>query len=248
MEHVIQKLKEYKEQVDLKKRFKWSFNLSNPIFNDSERKKNQEEGSAFDQNVSLKKLLNDKYQENSESTELDFWIINDWGGIRGFKPNERNIVKIEKFKKELEKGSLTLESFNTISSLSKLASFIDLDNFVIYDSKVIYTLNWLILSCENQQKLTEKYFPIPSGRNKIIANFDMNTIINIAHLSEYVNNTSVYIPKQQAYFDFCKFVKNATKEIYGTDTKPYKLEMLLFTLADEEIFGELKEKIKITVQ
>ena len=118
---------------------------------------------------------------------------------------------------------------------------------MIYDSRVIYTLNWLILTCENQKGLKEKYFPMPSGRNKIIADFDMNTIVNVSHISEYIEKTELYIPKQNAYFEFCDFIKTNTKLIYGENSKPYELEMLLFTLADKEIFKDLKERIKITI-
>lgn len=88
---------------------------------------------------------------------------------------------------------------------------------MIYDSRVIYTLNWLILTCENQNGFKKKYFPMPSGRNKIIADFDMNTIVNIFHISEYAENTDLYVNQQNAYFEFCDFIKTNTKLIYGED-------------------------------
>ena len=74
----------------------------------------------------------------------------------------------------------------------------------------------------------------------------MNTILNLFHLSEYNNGESFYISYQQAYFDFCDFVKSTTTEVFGSESKPYQLEMLLFTLADREIFEDIKGKIKIT--
>ena len=74
----------------------------------------------------------------------------------------------------------------------------------------------------------------------------MNTIINISHISEYMEKAELFVSQQEAYFDFCDFIKKATKEIYGINAKPYELEMLLFTLADKEIFKELKERIKIS--
>ena len=244
---VIEQLKIYANQIDLIKRFHYNFDISDSIFNSSEKKKLSNDKNQFDKNERLKWILKEKYEKTSNTTPLDYWIINEWGGIRGFKPNERNIEKILNFRKQLEKRKLSLDSFSTISSLSKLSSFIDPDNFVIYDSRVIYSLNWLILSCENQDVFKEKYFPIPSGRNRIIIDFDMNTIINITHISEYVQNEYLYISQQQAYFDFCEFVKNASKEIYGTNSKPYKLEMLLFILADKEIFEDMKAKINMTI-
>jgi hypothetical protein len=246
MKNVIEKLKKFSNQIDLKKRFDFNFNISNKIFSSIETEQLSTDKNPYDQNVRLKWILSEKYKTNTEQNFIDFWIINNWGGIRGFKPNERNIEKVKRFKKQLDKRKLSLDCFSTISSLSKISSFIDPENFVIYDSRVIYTLNWLILTCENQNGFKEKYFPMPSGRNKIIADFDMNTIVNISHISEYVDNTELYITQQKAYFEFCDFIKTNTKLIYGENSKPYQLEMLLFTLADKEIFKDLKERIKIT--
>tara|TARA_R110002096_G_scaffold146095_1_gene304335 strand:+ start:691 stop:1452 length:762 start_codon:yes stop_codon:yes gene_type:complete len=246
MKNVIEKLKEFSNQIDLKERFDFNFDITDKIFSTKETEQLLAEKNPFDQNVRLKWILSEKYKTNTEQNFIDFWIVNNWGGIRGFKPNERNIEKVQRFKKQLEKRKLSLDCFSTISSLSKISSFIDPENFVIYDSRVIYTLNWLILTCENQNGFKEKYFPMPSGRNKIIADFDMNTIVNVSHISEYIDNTELYISQQNAYFEFCEFIKTNTELIYGENSKPYKLEMLLFTLADKEIFKDLKERIKIT--
>ena len=246
MKNVTEKLKDFSNEIDLKERFDFNFEITDEIFGSKETEQLSTDKNPFDQNVRLKWILSEKYKTNTEQNFIDFWIVNNWGGIRGFKPNERNIEKVRRFKKQLEKRKLSLDCFSTISSLSKIASFIDPENFVIYDSRVIYTLNWLILTCENQNGFKKKYFPMPSGRNKIIANFDMNTIVNISHISEYVENTELYVSQQNAYFEFCDFIKINTQFIYGENSKPYELEMLLFTLADKEIFEDLKERIKIT--
>ena len=150
MENVIKILKNYSKKIDLKKRFDFNFDISNNIFNSVEKNQLIVKKNAFEQNVSLKWILSEKYKNSSEQNLIDFWIINDWGGIRGFKSNDRNIDKVRRFKNQLLKRKLSLDCFSTISSLSKISSFIDPEKFVIYDSRVIYTLNWLILTCENQ--------------------------------------------------------------------------------------------------
>ncbi|RUA34487.1 MAG: hypothetical protein DSY77_05090 [Bacteroidetes bacterium] len=246
MEKVIERLKMYKNQIDMAERFNFSIDNFDSILDTKERERLFFKKSPFYQNIQLKEILKEKYEKTSNTTPLDFWIINEWGGIRGFKANDRNQEKIRKFREQLIKRKLTLDSFSTISSLSKLSSFIDPDNFVIYDSRVIFTINWLILTCENQNNLKIKYYPMPNGRNKIISDFDMNTIINVVHVLDYHEN-SLFIHKQQAYFNFCDFIKSATKEIFDKDTKPYQLEMLLFTLADKEIFNEIKNRLKISL-
>jgi hypothetical protein len=160
MHNVIKKLKEYGNQIDLKKRFDFNFDPSDKIFSTEETKLLKTHQNPFEQNVELKWILSQKYQTNSEQNFIDFWIINVWGGIRGFKPSDRNIDKILRFKKQIEKGRLSLDCFSTISSLSKISSFLNPEKFVIYDSRVIYTLNWLILTRENQNELNEKYYLI----------------------------------------------------------------------------------------
>lgn len=246
MNNVIEKLKAYASQIDLGERYIYNFDSSDAIFNFSEIERLTKGKNPFDQNVSLKWILKNKYEKTEESTPLDFWIINNWGGIRGFKATDKNKEKIKAFRKQIIKGRLSKDSFSTISSLSKISSFVDPDNFVIYDSRVIYTLNWLILTCENHENFKQRYYPMPSGRNKIISDFDMNTILNLFHIQEYSQEQSLFISQQNAYFDFCGFVKKATTKVFGNNSKPYELEMLLFTLADQEIFEELREKIKIT--
>lgn len=245
MRQVVFKLKNYSEEIDLRTRFKINFDVENPLFTSSEVNKLKSFQNGFDLNIKLKQVLSEKYKENVDQNLIDYWIINVWGGIRGFKSNDRNIEKIIKFKKEIRKGKLSLESFGTISSLSKIASFLEPDKYVIYDSRVIYTLNWLILTCENQNGFRQKYFPIPNGRNKKMNDFDLKTILNLTHLSEYSNQVDLFYTPQTAYFEFCDFVKIAGNEIFGPNSKPFELEMLLFSLADQEIFQDIKSRLKL---
>lgn len=247
MKNVLNKLHEFNSQIDLKNRFDYVFNNDSKIFTNSEIESLNEKSNNYDKNIHLKALLKIKYENLEEdSTSIDFWLINQWGGINGFKPNERNITKINTFKEQLKKGKLSKDTFGTISSLSKVSSFLNPKEYVIYDSRVIYALNWLILTTENNESLKSLYFPMPTSRNKILTDFDMNTIINLSHINSYTNGEKLFIPYQTAYFQFCKFIKEGAIELYGAETKPYQLEMLLFTLADNEIFNEIKNKIKIS--
>ncbi len=246
MEKVLDRLKYYAEQVDIKERYLFSFETDDEVLTPDEQAKLDAINNLYDKNVKLKWILNRKYEEGY-GIELDFWIINKWGGIKGFKKNERNISKIKEFKEQLKVGRLTRNTFGTISSLSKLASFMHPEDYVIYDSRVIYSLNWLLLTTENKDGLKNLYFPTPIGRNKIITGFDMNTIINLFNVDAYQNKTPLYNSYKDAYFKFSRFMKYGAKEIYGEDAKPYQLEMLLFTLADEEVFEEMMKKILVEI-
>jgi len=248
MENVIDKLKQYNQKVDLGERYTEDVPIEGKDIFNSDCEYLESIKNIYERNVALKGLLCEKYKTANadEIALIDFWIINDWGGIKAFKRNNKNIEKLEKFRKELENQKLTVASFDTISSLSKVASFMKPSDFVIYDSRVIYTLNWLILSCENKDGFKEKYYRMPSGRNKKISTYDLNTIIKIAHLSKNLKESDLFFSKQEAYFKYCSFVKEHTKSVCGDNAKPYQLEMLLFTLADKEILKELKDKVKIS--
>lgn len=245
MKEVLKKLKSLSKEINLSERFNYNFEI-NHIFNNNDKKKLTDQKNLFIRNKILKQIIREKYEQKNDYLELDFWIINEWGGIRGFKENQKNIGKINKFKKQIFSDKITKESFSTISSLSKIASFINPDKFFIYDSRVIYSLNWLILTCENQEHINEKYFPLPNGRNKIISNYDMNTIINISHINQFENPKELYTKEQDAYLRYCDFIKNGSREVFNGEVNSFELEMLLFTIADEEIFQDIKRNIKIT--
>lgn len=248
MKNVIEKLKQYNSKINLSERFlSAGFDITDEIFNFSEKEVLSKGINSFEKNILLKQILHKKYNENKSNNDLDFWVINSWGGIRGFKKTEQNITKLNKFKHQILTNKLTLDTFSTISSLSKVASFINPNEFVIYDSRVIYSLNWLILTSENQENFNVKYFPIPTGRNKIISDFDMNTILNLSHLTEYESNKKIFYNHQEAYHRYCDFIKQNHLTICGINSKPFELELLLFTLADKEIFEEIKSSFHLNM-
>jgi len=155
MKNVIDRLVKYSKEIKLDEEYDYEFEISEAIFEPSEMEELEKIENLFERNVSLKKLLKEKYKTSSDTTKIDFWIINKWGKIRGFKENDVNVRKIKSFKNQLNSNKMSLDIFGTISSLSKISSFIDPDRFVIYDSRVIYALNYLILTSENQDGFKE---------------------------------------------------------------------------------------------
>ena len=63
MREVIQKLKEYGNQIDLKSRFAYGFDIYDELFEHSESKTLSNEINPYDQNVKLKWILNKKYKK-----------------------------------------------------------------------------------------------------------------------------------------------------------------------------------------
>lgn len=242
MTTLIKKINYYKKQIKLADRFNKLFPIDANILATKDKKFLNEIENGFDRTLMLKELIRRRAKGIYNNTELNFWIINKWGGIKTFKQTQKNIEKIKIFEKQLKKKKLTKDTFGTISSLSKIPSFIDPDNFVIYDSRVIFTLNWLILTTKNHNL---KFFPMPTGRNKILVDFDMNTIIHLTHLTQYQNKEDIFISHQDAYFAYCDLIKKLSIEVFGVNAKPYLLELLLFTISDKEIFAELKEMTEV---
>ncbi|WP_291123613.1 hypothetical protein [Flavobacterium sp. UBA6046] len=175
------------------------------------------------------------------------WIINKWGGIGSFKDSELNKQRISKFESGLKKRKLSKDLFSVISSLSKIASFMNSEEYFVYDSRVIYSLNWLILK---NNIPNAKFFPMPESRSKILTLFDLNTIINLFYMENITNDeytSKLFFDTKNAYFLYCDLIKELSKELFP-DLKPYYLEMLLFVIADNQIFDDLRSTVQLTIK
>ena len=228
MDKFIKRLKELSDKVPLEENFDWEFPVS-PI----EIPENI--SSAYLKNIYLKENFN-KVLQNDLNLTNHYWIIQEWGGIKSLKQNDRNDEKIKKFKKQLDSGELTKEIFSLISSFSKLASFINPNEYAIYDSRAIYSLNWLLFNFTNEEEL----YPQPSGRNPKLSQYDLPTIVRLS------KKGNTYKSHKTAYQDYCNLLKKLSKKIYN-DEKPYKVEMLLFIIAPTIIIECIKEKTKLTI-
>ena len=187
-------------------------------------------GSNYDRNVYLKCHLAPTLKgDNSKQLDIHFWIIQRWGGINTFKKNKKNIDRIIKFKKELDNKSISRDSFKVIPSLSKIASFIDPNNFSIYDARTAAALNWLILNHSTSDLLLPKRY----GRNKKVEESKKRfkkELLNPGLNREY-KTIRAKGGQTDAYHRYCEFLKCYAPKVFGDDSPPYKLEMLLFTLA-----------------
>lgn len=229
MQKLIDKLIKLKNKYPIEEYFDWDFPASVPIQISENIKSN------FVKNIYLKEEFSEAL-ENDLDLKNHYWLIQEWGGIKSFKRNDSNDVKIKKFKQQLEQGKLTKESFDRISSFSKIASFLKPKEYVIYDSRVIYSLNWLLFNFTNEKEL----YPQPSGRNPKLSMYDMQTIIRLS------NQGHTYKSYKVAYHDYCNLVKDLSKKVYNSD-RPYELEILLFILAPDEIINSIKSNVKISI-
>ena len=193
--------------------------------------------SGYAKNVHLKENFHSIIGPD-QTLKSHYWAIQEWGGIGSFKKNEKNDHRIRSFMEELGKGKLTRRSFECISSLSKVASFIDHDTYVIYDSRAIYSLNWLLFNYSSEQAL----FPQPVGRSSDLAKYDMQTIFRLT------KRQFEFRSYKAAFHEYCKLIKHLSPEIFGSDSKPYKLEMLLFMIAPTWIIQNIENTVALEIK
>ena len=194
------------------------------------------EHTGYKKNVYLKDHFHTVISNDNELVS-HYWAIQKWGGIGSFKKNEKNDLRIEKFITELSKGELTKNTFDCISSLSKVASFIDPEKYVIYDSRVIYSLNWLLFNYSPEQSL----FPQPAGRSASLAKYDMQTIFRLTQKQHE------YRSHKDAFHEYCSLIKQLSLLVYGVNSKPYKLEMLLFMIAPTWVIENIENAVSLEV-
>jgi hypothetical protein len=191
---------------------------------------------SYSRNIYLKDNLR-KTIYGDKSLDTHYWVINDWGGIKSFKKNEKNNNRIKNFLVELDKNVLTRDSFRCISSLSKVASFINSDSYAIYDSRVIYSLNWLIFNYTNQIEL----FPQPIGRGFDLAKYEMQTIFRLTKRQYSYKSYKV------SFHQYCELLKKLTVELFGQHGKLYNVEMLLFMIAPTKIVNQIESSVSLTI-
>jgi len=257
---IVEYLKQYKK--DLPKLYTWKAKIDKlvdlGVIEDYELKE-LNSLSPFNREILLNDRINLKihevYKKDVEAfNKLCLWIIKDWGGILTAKDDD-TIELITTF--------LSTEkiSYKRIASASKVGAYMYPEQYIIYDSRVAYSLNWIILS-ENAGDI---YFPIPSGRNSKMTAFDMNVLIRMKHIENYnperisdmdkrqyikSKDKLLYIPDDDSYSELNCLIKEINSKLWEGEkaTKLFYTEMLLFSIADREIFKDITARIEIKIK
>ena len=202
--------------------------------------------------VNLK--LNETYLLDKDLfNRLCLWIVKDWGGIVTAKDSDTLKLIFQFLKADNPQ-------FNRISSTSKVGSYMFPEKYVIYDSRVAYSLNWIILS----KNAGDRFFPIPNGRNSKMSAFEMNVLIRLKNIDKYVpsvisemnkrmyirnKDKSNYIPEKDAYQELNKLIKIISERLWDREKSKmlYFTEMLLFSIADREVFVDITNKLSLII-
>lgn len=253
VDKIVEYLDKYKN--DLAKLYNWNANIERLVELDIITKKqfvDYNKLSPYEKELKLKKVVGRKLREAYKSCmkmfdDICLWIIKDWGGIRS--PSDEDTLALVKDYLKQEKPH-----FKRIASTSKVGTYMYPNTNIIYDSRVAYSLNWIILSTG----AGHQYFPIPAGRNSKMAAFDINVLIRLKNISayqtneirdldnkQYINNCdkNIYIKKSDAYDELKKLVRQINKKLWKGDIEKennlYYTEMLLYSIADREVFMEI---------
>ncbi len=257
IDKIVRYLNKYKSAIE--KLYTWNANIDRLLDLEILSKKEIEKinnMSAFHKEIELKKTIGKKLKELKDKTSFNnlcLWIIKDWGKITTGKDVE-TIQLIEAFLKD-EKPQ-----FKRIASSSKVGAYLNPQTNIIYDSRVAYALNWIILS-ENAGKF---FFPIPEGRNSKMLAFDMKVLIRLKNISLYktenieeldhkffIKNVDkkIFINEAEAYFQITKLIKEINQKLWEGDKERvqnlYYTEMLLFSIADREVFSEITNSVNL---
>lgn len=261
----IEKIVNYLEQFknDLPNLYTWKVKIEKlndlGVFDLKELEKLNELNS-YEREIILKDRINIKLHQSYKKDRDNFnklclWIIKDWGGILTAKDDKDTTELVSTFLNSDK------PSYKRIASASKVGAFMYPEKYIIYDSRVAYSLNWIILS-ENAGNF---YFPIPNGRNSKMAAFDMNVLIRMRNINHYhpkdiheldnrqhikKKDKSVYIPENESYTELNKLIREINNKLWENNKsdKLFYTEMLLFSIADREIFKEITEKIGLTLK
>lgn len=213
----------------------------------------------YEKEIVLKNKVNLKLHEYYKSDKVIFnnlclWIIKDWGGILTAKDSD-TLDLIHEFLQS------DRPHFKRIASASKVGAYMFPEKYVIYDSRVAYALNWIILS-ENAGDI---FFPIPSGRNSKMTAFEMNVLIRLKNIKHYSPNDitemdkrlyikqkdkSSYIPEKDSYSELNKLIRELSQKLWDSEKSKmlYFTEMLLFSIADREIFNDITKRLSLEIK
>ncbi len=227
--------------------------ISQSEYNDLNSKTSYEKELVLKKKVNLK--LHEYYKFNKVLFDkLCLWIIKDWGGILTAKDSD-TIELIEEF---LNSDN---PKYKRIASASKVGAYMYPEKYIIYDSRVAYTLNWIILS----EKAGDIFFPIPNGRNSKMTAFEMNVLIRLKNIEHYAPNDisemdnrlyinkkdkSNYISEKESYNELNKLILEISKQLWNAEKSKmlYYTEMLLFSIADREIFKDITNRLSLEIK
>ncbi len=147
-----------------------------------------------------------------------------------------------------------LFGFSGVASWSKWLNFVWNDWALIYDVRIAFALDAVHFIC----KVDAPVFPVPVGRNPLLANFDAQSSAVFAWLAHYVDESlppseirtqlpNAVAPEKDAYCYYLAVMAEAHRLLWPShQSRPLvHTEMLLFILSIEEIADDFAREMLV---
>lgn len=214
--------------------------------------------SPYQQTLKLKDLLRKKIIE-SENFEDSFrfakYFIEVWGGVNGNTDLRKVLKPYHSHQGKVIDTALFSNKLDKVSTWSKYLSLICV-NASIYDSRVAYAIN-AINYMENNRDL---FFPMPEGRSARLRIIDIDSFFVLDKFSKdevFITDEDLehkqisarlkkkyYLPKSETYKLYLQLIEKVSNKLKLKPTEHFKIELLLFSLAPNEIFKSLISSLK----
>ncbi len=257
---IVDYLGKYKDRLE--ELYNWEFNAQElakfGVVRDTELAELQSAAlSHFRKTERLKGILSDALNDypidSQQFKQIALWIVHRWGRIPKAPENDTMKCILDFLLDEKP-------PFHRIASSSKVGAFMAPDERIIYDSRVAYTMNWIILS----EDAGNRFFPIPPGRNTKMLAFDLDVLIRLkfSHLyrpdnsknwsiGKHVSNidSEIYVAKADAYCEMNRLIGEVNRVLWdgARGLEPFYTEMLLFSIADNGVFREITERVRLDI-
>ncbi|MBF8776281.1 hypothetical protein [Pseudomonas fulva] len=202
----------------------------------------------FQKTLELKESLRSRVRSTACASvhgDVATYFIKGWGGITRFS---RVTETLELFAQYQGHKQLPIDfkpSFERISSWSKWASIVCSEWACIYDTRVAYSLN----AINYLKGVGHPIFPMPDGRNTRLKMLDVTTLLLNERLQpgEGSDPKSVksrhFLPDREAYVSYLHMARGVSLKLWNDVEHIHEVEMLLFSLADGQIYQDVFDKV-----
>jgi len=201
----------------------------------------------FEKTKSLKNKLREYISENPDAQDdVAEYFITKWGGIPTFSKSKEVVSKFSKMQGTQARPTDFKQEFSSISSWSKWASLVCPSWACIYDARVVYSINAINYLGGGEHKI----FPTPDGRNTRLGLLDISTLLLGMKIKAGDSNNpkdveaTYFIKKKDAYLKYLDLVVSVSKALWNDSAHIHEVEMLLFALADTDIYNDVFEKVR----
>lgn len=200
----------------------------------------------FQKTLSLKQQLQAYIHHHPEArSAVANYFIRDWGGIQTFKRADAVVSQFA----TVEAGGRCPDGFSPklegISSWSKWLSLVCPQWACIYDARVAYSLNGINYLHGGKHPI----FPMPQGRNGRLVMIDVPTLIvgqalSASHSSQPAAiRKTLFVDARSAYLVYLQTLTQVSQQLWGDTDHIHEVEMLLFVLADGQIYQDVFTKL-----